>query len=144
MPSDWVWGRRTSRVLIKDYKTQAWWYVFVYLLSFILSPRYDYPTLEVTCTVCLKLHAIAAFEQRGAADFPTPGNSSFTGIVNAARQFHVRCASADATPYPTLNSTVQPSDNELNTRQIRKNWQKKNSSALKSHKFFVPLRVSAG
>jgi hypothetical protein len=74
--------------------------------------------------VCLKMHAIAAFKQRGAADFPTPGNSSLAGIMNAARQFHVRRASADATPYPTLNSTVQPSDNELNTRQIVKSYKK--------------------
>ncbi len=50
--------------------------------------------------VCLKLHAIAA-------DFPTPGNSSLAGIENAARQFHVRRASADATPYSTLNTVVQ-------------------------------------
>ncbi len=91
------------------------------------------------------MHAIiAAFKQRGAADFPTPGNSSLAGIVNAARQFHVRRTSADATPYPTLNSTVQPSDNELNIRQIRKNLGRKKFISFKKPLVFVPLRVSAG
>jgi hypothetical protein len=67
--------------------------------------------------VCLKLHAIAAFEQRGAADFPTPGNSSLAGIVNAARQFYVRRASA----IPLLLLCRPPLRQFLNTRQIRKN-----------------------
>jgi hypothetical protein len=80
-----------------------------------------------------KVACNSGFKQRRAADFPTPGNSSLAGIVNAARQFHVRCASADATPYPTLNCGAgsRPSDNKLNTSQIRKNLQKKRIYQLK-------------
>jgi hypothetical protein len=37
------------------------------------------------------------FKQRGTADFPTSGNSILAKIVNAARQFHMRRASADVT-----------------------------------------------
>jgi hypothetical protein len=57
-----------------------------------LSFRYDYHTLEATCM--LKVACNSGFKQRVAADFPTPGNSSLAGIVNAARQFYVRRASA--------------------------------------------------
>jgi hypothetical protein len=45
----------------------------------------------------------SVFKQRGAADFPSPGDSSLATLANAARQFHVRRASADATTFPTLN-----------------------------------------
>ncbi len=72
---------------------------------FIFNPLSFRRVMSITfwkLLACLKLHAIAAFEQRVAADFPTPGNSSLAGIVNAARQFHVRRASADATLYLTL------------------------------------------
>jgi hypothetical protein len=44
-----------------------------------------------------KVACNSGFKQRGAANFDTTGNSSLAGIVNAARQSHVRCASADAT-----------------------------------------------
>jgi hypothetical protein len=54
-------------------------------------------------TYVFKSACNSGFKQRGAADFPSPGDSSLAVIVNAARQFHVERASADATTYPSLN-----------------------------------------
>jgi len=58
------------------------------------------------------------FKQRGAADFPPPGDSNLVLPVNAARQFHVPRASADPQPPYTDLIAGGSSDRELMSKSL--------------------------